>query len=91
MKMMINFYVIADERLNFQQAAHRRVIEDLFEMYVRDISLLPELRREQIADHEDPIRATADHIASMTEADALWTYRRLSGQDAGTFTDVVPY
>jgi dGTPase len=91
MKMMLTLLVHEDQALIRQQAGQQSIVDDLFRRYLDNEQLLPEHRQEQITEHGDLARGIADHISSMTELDAIWEQRRLSGQSLGPLTDVVPH
>jgi dGTPase len=90
MKQLIHFTVIGDRRLKSQQSGHEAIVRGLLGAYIAEPDLLPEDRLEELADHEELARAAADHVSSMTEADATGFLRRITGEDAGSVTDVVP-
>jgi dGTPase len=98
-------YVIYNPALAAQQYGYRRVIRELFEIFMDAAAdpgmrnLLPVrcqewLRRDdERADFESDdqfaARAVADLIASMTEQEALGMHRRLTGASPGSVTDIV--
>ncbi len=62
-------------------ALARRVISDLFEAYLRDLSLLKEKYRRR-CESEPPKQVVKDYVAGMTDRFALLEYRRIFGHDA---------
>lgn len=62
-------------RVNRMSVKARRIIRELFEVFVSDVSLLPEEYQERSA--SDPARAVADYIAGMTDRYAIREYQRL--------------
>jgi dGTP triphosphohydrolase len=63
----------------------RRVVKDLFGIYLRDSECLPAEWRAQAREAIDPARArlVADYIAGMTDRFALDEHRRLFDRDGG--------
>lgn len=87
------YYVIRDRRLATQQHGQQLMIQALVDYHLdageRLELLLPRDRAQEYEQHEDPARAVADHIASLTERDAAALYARLSGVQIGAITDAV--
>lgn len=99
LKKLLWCYVVDRPGLASQQAGQRRIIRELVRWYSEQPSrLLPEDRREEYEveprqeggerGHRDPLRAAADAVASLTEAQAIRIHRRLSGADSGQVTDL---
>jgi dGTPase len=84
-------YVIDDPSLATQQYGYRKVIRDMFEIFLqatktqRDWVMFPIGVREQLdRAKEQPPRIVADFIASMTEQQALEMYQRIAGISFGS-------
>lgn len=85
---MIRCYVIDRPGLATQQQGQRRIVTDLVQWYGNDPKrLLPDGRREEWEEHRDDLRAAADTVSSMSEAEAVMLHRRMSGVDYGQLTD----
>lgn len=93
-------YVIESRALISQRYGHARLIRDLLVTLCdaasdreRDIKILPEFYREQVVDsrYEDAVivRAVADTVASMTEAQAIGLHSRLLGYSLGSALDPI--
>jgi len=93
LKKLVFFYVIERPALAGQQRGQQQVVHDLLTWHAEDAMdrglLLPDDRREELADHGLPLRAACDHVASLTEAHALALHRRLGGHDPGSVTDLL--
>lgn len=87
------YYVIRSRRLGTQQHGQQEIIRALTAFHAHDKAdlelLLPEDRFEELDAHNDPRRAVADHVASLTERDASALHARLSGLQIGSITDAV--
>ena len=85
LKQLLWQYVIADARLATQQHGHKAVIRELFLIHERaargdELRLFPADRRSYLEQEEDPLvrlRAVVDHVASLTDAEALRLHERL--------------
>lgn len=85
LKQLLWHYVIADSRLATQQHGHKAVIRELFEVHEAaarcgELRLFPADRRSHLEAEGDPLarlRAVADHVASLTDAEALRLHERL--------------
>lgn len=66
-------------RVNRMTSKARRVVADLFDIFMRETECLPESWRAQIANQNKPqtARIVADYIAGMTDRFALDEHRRL--------------
>jgi dGTPase len=64
-------------------AKARRVVRDMFEAYMSDVSLMPQSWREEgfLADERRQARQVCDFIAGMTDRYALEQHQRLFGLD----------
>jgi dGTPase len=79
---LIWFYVIEQPALATQQHGQALIVQQLFMAYYEGPDrMLPETRQEELAQHSDRRRCVADHIASMTEGQAVALHRRLVGTD----------
>lgn len=86
---MIWHYVIERPQLRTQQAGQRKIVTDLFTIFLAHPDLLPFDRMEELEVSGDKLRTAADHIASFTEAGAYSMHARLTGVRIGAITDVV--
>lgn len=98
-------YVIRNPRLATQQHGQRRIVEELFHIFLSaaksaktsDRTIFPVPYREQLDELEDRwddkesarARSVIDLIAGMTEQAAIDMYRRLTGISSGSVTDVL--
>jgi dGTPase len=89
LKELLRLHVITQPALGTQQKGQTTIVAQLFRIYSGDSTLLPADRHDDLDDHGDPLRAAADHVASLTESDAQVLYRRLTGIQLGALTDVV--
>jgi dGTPase len=84
-------YLIDDPSLTTQQYGYRKVIRDLFAVFLRatkeqrDRVIFPIGVREQLERaKEEPLRIVTDFIASLTEQQALEMYQRIAGISFGS-------
>jgi dGTPase len=91
-------YVIRDPSLATQQHGQRRIVQELFEMFLwatadpARYDLLPVSSLEQFSDreaalrhgHEDRVRVVLDLIAGMSEQQAVELHHRLQGITPGS-------
>ncbi|MEW9516970.1 dGTP triphosphohydrolase [Streptomyces tubercidicus] len=89
LKELVWCYVIDRPALATQQHGKRRVVSELLRWSHDAPELLPPDRAEELALHGDRLRAAADHVASLTEDQALALHRRLSGTGLGSVNDNV--
>lgn len=87
LKELVWCYVIDRPALASQQHGTRRIISELVRWLHESPQLLPRARAEELELHHDPLRASADHVASLTEDQAVVLHRRLSGADLGSVND----
>lgn len=87
LKELVWCYVIDRPALATQQHGKRRIVSQLLRWTHESPHLLPTDRAEELALHGDPLRAAADHVASLTEGQAVALHRRLSGVGLGSVTD----
>ena len=94
-------YVISNPRLATQRYGQKRIVRTLFEMYLEaikagDLAFIPirfVREYEEICDRADAnmerekIRMAVDIVASLSEAEAVLKYRRLTGVSQGSFLD----
>ena len=94
-------YVISNPKLSTQRFGQKRIIRTLFEMYLEatlkgDLSFIPVrfLREyQEICDRagqnmeREKTRMAVDIVASLSEAEAVLKYRRLTGFSQGSFLD----
>lgn len=87
LKELIWVYVIENPKLATQQHGQTKIIGDLLTWHADDWkNLLPPDRKEE-AEEGKPLRTCADHISSLTEAQAVSLHRRMSGTELGSFSD----
>jgi dGTPase len=90
LKKLIWVYVIDNRRLATQQYGQRAVVRGLLRIVTEEPDrLLPEDRREELDQHGSLHRAACDHVASLTEAEALVLHARFTGSRMGAVTDPV--
>ncbi|MDI3403733.1 dGTP triphosphohydrolase [Streptomyces cavernicola] len=89
LKELVWAYVIDRPALATQQHGKRRIVGELLRWTHESPELLPPDRAEELAGHGDVLRAAADHVASLTEDQALALHRRLSGTGLGSVNDNV--
>lgn len=89
LKELVWCYVIDRPALATQQHGKRRIVAELLRWSHESPQLLPADRAEELELHGDPLRAAADHVASLTEDQAVALYRRLSGVGLGSVNDNV--
>jgi dGTPase len=88
LKELIWFYVIDRPELASQQHGQSRMMSDLLEWHAAEPTrLLPEDRKEEAAVTGSTLRAACDHIASLTEPQAMSLYHRMTGIAPGAITD----
>jgi dGTPase len=96
-------YVISNPRLATQRYGQKRIIRTLLEIYLEaikaeDLSVIPsrfvreylELSKQPNSDSliiQQKIRMAVDIVASLSEAEAVIQYRRLTGLGQGSFLD----
>ncbi len=92
-------YVIHQPGLATVQHGQKRIIRDLFNIYIEairtgDLDIFPQRFQAQLvtaADDSIRLRTVADAIANMTDQEALSTHGRLTGRRLGSVTDTMPY
>ncbi|GAA2077572.1 deoxyguanosinetriphosphate triphosphohydrolase [Streptomyces albiaxialis] len=89
LKELVWCYVIDRPALATQQHGKRRIVGELLRWTYESPQLLPYERAEELALHGDPLRAAADHVASLTEGQAVALHRKLSGTGLGSVSDNV--
>lgn len=98
LKQLTWHYVIDAPGLALQQHAQRRIIGDLFEVFLNEAQkktpsrLLPPYYQERLRSTRNPAgdraeRVVIDLIAGMTESRAVLTYRKLNGIEMPTGLD----
>jgi dGTPase len=89
LKELIWCYVIDRPELTGQQRGQKHMVKELLRWHTEDAEhLLPTDRLEDLEQHENKVRAASDHVASLTEKQATTLFRRMSGTDIGSITDV---
>lgn len=89
LKELIWCYVIDRPELTGQQRGQKHMVKELLRWHTEDAEhLLPMDRLEDLEQHENKVRAASDHVASLTEKQATTLFRRMSGTDIGSITDV---
>lgn len=88
LKELIWFYVINRPELASQQHGQARIVSDLLRWHNEEPDrLLPADRREEYREHGNALRASCDHVASLTEQQALILHRRMSGAEIGSIME----
>ncbi|MDJ0742574.1 MAG: dNTP triphosphohydrolase [Xenococcaceae cyanobacterium MO_167.B27] len=96
-------YVISNPRLATQRYGQKKIIKSLFEMYLEviqkgDLSLIPvrfikdyleldERAKQGENVDQEKTRMAIDTVASLSEAEAVLKFRRLTGVSQGSFLD----
>jgi dGTPase len=98
-KQLTWHYVILNPALTTQQFGQRKIIRDLFEIFVdagtngKDLTVFPFAYRDQLeeicSDGERTVRAVADLVSGLTERQAIILHRRLTGASLGSVLDRV--
>jgi dGTPase len=95
LKRIAKAYVIGLPALHAQQRGQRKIIEELFDIFVREAKsgkagFIPtRLRHIWEIEGTSIHRAAADCIASLTENEAYQLHRRLTGVETGSILDPV--
>lgn len=96
LKHMARRYVIGLPALSAQQYGQKRVVKDLFDIFIEagqsgKLDILPARLRYIWHDHanDGPPRLAADCIATLTENEALQLHRRLMGIESGSVLDPI--
>lgn len=99
LKALTWFYVIYNPALATQQFGQRRMIRELFDIFLNSASasdeqernIIPFAFRDEIYENKgDPAaltRIVTDMVSSMTEQGLTKLYRRLTGVDMGSILD----
>ncbi|MEU1629992.1 dGTP triphosphohydrolase [Streptomyces sp. NPDC020096] len=87
LKELVWCYVIDRPALATQQHGKRRIVSELLRWSHDTPELLPPDRAEELELHGDRLRAAADHVASLTEDQAIALHHRLSGVGLGSMSD----
>ena len=97
-------YVILNRSLLTQQHGQRRIIKTLYEIYreatraAKKYELLPPYIADRVRHLDDTdeendeierIRLAADAVCSLTDQEAIQTYKRLTGIQPGSVLDIV--
>lgn len=98
-------YVIKNPRLATQQHGQREIIRKLFEIYLeavrrRDLNLLPPRFHSDLGalsrpdtknrnPHPAEVRLAVDIVSSLTDAQAVVMYRRLTGVAPGSVIELL--
>ena len=103
LQRIVWYYVISNPRLATQRFGQKKIVRTLFTMYLEaiesgDLSFIPvrfvreylalgerENRGEDIS--QEKVRMAVDIVASLSEAEAVLKYRRLTGISQGSFLD----
>ncbi len=103
LQRIVWYYVISNPRLSTQRYGQKRIIRTLLEIYLEairegDLSFIPpRFVREYLALGEcetnyqnvelEKTRMAFDIVAGLSEAEAVFQYRRLTGIERGSFLD----
>lgn len=87
-------YVIERPSLGIIQRGQRRVVSDLFDLYMENAGIPPfrlfppaYAERLELAGPRDRMRSVVDLVASLSEPGALEIYRRMTGIRTGSVVD----
>ncbi len=96
LKYFARHYVIGLPALHAQQYGQKRIIRDLFEIFLKEgkadnLKLFPSRLRYIWEDNSDdkPARLAADCVASLTENEAYQLHHRLTGTNSGLVLDPI--
>lgn len=100
LKELTWFYVIDNRSIKTQQHGQRRVVKELFEVYLDATmcedddrrGILPASQQEHLKGAnttEGRVRVVADLISSMTEQQLMMTHHKLFGVELGSITDLI--
>lgn len=105
LQRLVWHYVIKNPRLATQQHGQREIIRRLFEIYLdgvrrRDLNLLPPRFHADLAllhksgskkriPHPAEVRLAVDIISSLTDAQAVVMYKRLTGMTPGSIIELL--
>ena len=90
LKVLLWVYVIDRPALATVQHGQSSIVSELMSIFSSDEALLPADRREDLDRGEvDLLRAACDHVASLTESDAISLHERLAGTNLGAITDAL--
>ncbi len=64
-------------RVNRMSAKAQRIVRELFEVFMNDVTLMPDDYQKKGQTDQDKARAVADYIAGMTDRYAIREYQRL--------------
>lgn len=96
LKHLARHYVIGLPALQAQQFGQRRIVTDLFQIFLdhgrdRKLGLFPPRLRYIWEDlsNDQPARLAADCVAALTENEAYQLHRRLTGYESGSVLDPI--
>jgi dGTPase len=89
LKELLWCYVVDRPEMRTLRHGKQRIVSDLLRWNHASPELLPADRAEELEWHGDSLRAAADHVASLTESQAVALHRRLSGVALGSLSDNV--
>ena len=96
LKHFARHYVIGLPALHAQQYGQKKIIRDLFEIFLKEgksgnLKLFPARLRYIWEDNKDdkPARLAADCVASLTENEAYQLHGRLTGAESGLVLDPI--
>ena len=96
LKHFARHYVIGLPALHAQQYGQKRIIRQLFEIFLKEgvagnFELFPSRLRYIWSDHhhDKPARLAADCVASLTENEAYQLHHRLTGTESGLVLDPI--
>lgn len=87
LKELLWCYVVDRPSMRTLRHGKQRIVSELLCWTHEAPELLPVERAEELACHGDALRAAADHVASLTEGQAIALHRRLSGVALGSVSD----
>lgn len=90
LKTLLWVYVIDRPALATVQRGQATIVGNLLRIFASDEHLLPQDRRDEVDGGDvDLLRAACDHVASLTESDAVALHHRLTGVNLGAITDAL--
>lgn len=77
LKRFLRTHLYQHYRVNRMSAKAKHIVRELFNVFMSDVSLLPDDYQQQSCDEQARARAVSDYIAGMTDRYAIREYQRL--------------
>jgi dGTPase len=77
LKRFLRTHLYQHYRVNRMSAKAKHIVRELFNVFMSDVSLLPDDYQKQSRDEQAKARAVSDYIAGMTDRYAIREYQRL--------------